>query len=285
MELGAADMAEAEAKQLAPGYQRAIGIYWKHLLRYYGDAATLADITYDSVRAYEGERRKTGARGQSIREEVACLKRAFKIAYRRRQITVRPDAEDWPRIEADAPDEKRRGKLVAIADMRAVLALLRPEVADELVFVALTGLRREELPEVRAGWLVKDAKGQHFIQVPGAASKTGEPRTIALPGLALEVFRRRVEAFGDGALFPYRNFKRHIRTCCKLAGCPRITYRDLRTTFATIAAANADLASVRDAMGHTGVVTTNIYLRGQDEGRAKAGRAVQRVLLGKGEEE
>lgn len=78
-DLGAADMAEAEAKQLSPGYQAALSIYWRHIRDYFGSEATLADVTYDSVRAYEGARRKMpmygkpGASGQTIRSEVAGI--------------------------------------------------------------------------------------------------------------------------------------------------------------------------------------------------------------------
>lgn len=278
-ELGAADIAESEGKGLAPGYLRAKEVYWKNLLRHFGAEATLAAITYDSVLGYEAARRKAGVRGQSIREEVACVKRAFAIAYRRKLISREPAKADWPTIRSDAAHPTKRGNLVPLANLRAVLPLLPDETGEELVFDVLTGLRREELTEVRADWLRRQGRSW-LLAVPADASKTGEARTVPLPSQALEVFERRVDRYGKSApLFPRHDWRKRIARACREAGVPRFTYRDLRTTFATVAQAKADLASVRDAMGHDGVVTTNIYLRGRDEGVIDAGRAVQAALM------
>ncbi len=278
-ELGAADVAESEGKGLAPGYLRAKEIYWRHLLRHFGAESTLASVTYDTVLGYEAARRKAGRRGQTIREEVACLKRAFAIAYRRKLISREPAKGDWPIIRSDAAHPTKRGKLVPLSDLKAVLARLPAETAEELVFDVLTGLRREELSEVRASWLHKTGR-DWLLRVPADASKTGEARTVALPSQAIDVFRRRLERFGPGApLFPPHDWRKRIARACKEAGLSsHLTYRDLRTTFATVAQAKADLASVRDAMGHSGVTTTNIYLRGQLSGAVDAGNAVQAAL-------
>lgn len=277
-ELGAADIAEAEGKQLSPGYLRALAIYWKHLLRHFGTEATLANVSYETVRGYEAARRKAKIRGQSIREEVACLKRAFAIAYRRKLIAIVPQREDWPEIRSDAPHPTKRGRLVRLADLHAVMALLPDEIAEEIHFDVLTGLRREELTEVRADWLRKSGRSW-VLRVPGEASKTGTDRTVALPPEALAAFKRRLDRYGNEApLFPAHDWRKRIASACKVAGVPRFTYRDLRTTFATVAQAKADIASVRDAMGHTELVTTNVYMRGTDEGVLDAGRAVAKAL-------
>ena len=278
-ELAAADIAESEGKGLAPGYLRAKEIYWRHLLRHFGTEATLASVGYETVRGYEAARRKAGKRGQTIREEVACLKRAFAIAYRRKLIAVPPQREDWPEIRSDAPHPTKRGNLVPLADLRAVMELLPQEIAEELVFDVLTGLRREELTEVRADWLRRDGRSWK-LAVPAIASKTGTARTVPLPSEALAAFRRRLSVYGDASpLFPKHDWRKRIARACKEAGVRRFTYRDLRTTFATVAQAKADIASVRDAMGHTELVTTNVYLRGRDEGVIDAGRAVQAALM------
>ena len=282
-ELAAADMAEAAGKDLSRGYQTALEIYWRHLLVHFGPEATLASITYDTVRGYEAMRRKQmwagrPIRGQTIREEVACLKRGETIAYRRKLISRKREKEDWPTIRGDDAHPTKRGNLVRMTDLQAVLALLPDEIAEELVFDVLTGLRREELTEVRADWLRKVGSAW-TLAVPAVATKTGEPRTIGLPQQALDVFRRRLDRYGsDAPLFPPHDWRKRIRAACVKAGVPRFTYRDLRTTFATVAQAKADIASVRDAMGHDGVVTTNIYLRGRDEGVIDAGRAVAAAL-------
>ena len=278
MELGAADIAEAEGKALSPGYRRALEIYWRHLIAHYGTEATLASITYESVRGYEAARRKAGVRGQTIREEVACLKRAFTIAERRKLIGLVPGASAWPIIRSDAKHPTKRGRLVNLDDLKRALALLPDEIVEELVFAVLTGLRREELTEVRADWLRRSGRSW-VLRVPGEASKTGEDRTVALPPEALAAYKSRLDRYGNEApLFPAHDWRKRIASACKRAGVPRFTYRDLRTTFATVAQAKADIASVRDAMGHTELVTTNIYLRGTDEGVIDAGRAVAKAL-------
>jgi len=276
VDMGAADMREADAKELAPGYRRALAVYWKHLGNFFGPDATLADVTYERVRDYEAMRRKKNIRGQSIREEVAALKRAFKIAIRRGLI--HRDLEEWPVIRSDAPHPGRRGKLVPMADLVRVLPRLTEALRDELVFAVLTGLRREELCEVRRSWLRKVPEGW-VLEVPGVASKTGEARTVAVPKAALEAFNRRADAIEGEALFPLQDHRKAIATACRDAEVPRFTYRDLRTTFATVAQAGADLASVRDAMGHADLTTTNIYLRGQVSGAVTAGKVVEAAMV------
>lgn len=272
IDLAGDDLAQAKQRGVSEGYYKALSIYWRNLRDFFGPAATLSSVTFDKVREYEGSRRANGIRGQSIREEVACLRRAFAIAKRRKQIYEVPD--EWPEIASDPPDPKRRGKLIAMQVFRRVLGHLPTNAAEDLVFDLFTGLRSAELARVRASWLREDV-----LVVPAESSKTRTERQIPLGELAKRIFRRREKLFGAEPLFPRHDWRKRIAKACALEGVEgTITLRDLRTTFATLARRAGDPTAVRDILGHTRYEMTNAYLRSDMAGMVDAASAVAKAL-------
>jgi site-specific recombinase XerC len=282
IEMAAADLAEAKARGVSDGYYKALEIYWRNLRDFYGPQAPLAAVTFESVRAYEGARRAAGVRGQSIREEVSCLKRAFSIAKRRRRIHRLPDPDEWPEIRSDPPDARRKGKLISVDVLRQVLERVPKETAEDLMFDVLTGLRSAELGRVRASWLREDTEEfgpVPVLFVPAEASKTRSERVIPLPRAAREIFDRRAKLFGADLLFRHRDHRKQIaKACLEVGFAGTITMRDLRATYATLARRGGDAVAVRDLLGHTRYEMTNTYLKSDLDGLVDAGRAVARAV-------
>lgn len=284
-ELAAADQKHARSS----GYTGAIASMWRTLLGHFGDAA-LSSIDYDSVQEYERARRAGGvvplpvppkpgkksrpakprapARGQTIREEIDCLKRAFDIAKRRKLVDVVPGDADWPEIKSDAPHETKRGRLVHAKHLAALLREIPGDVREALWFDVLTGLRFEELHRVTAAWVREDLdSGRAYLLAPADGTKDREERTIALSrGAAAIAAKRITEAKGRGeplaVLFPKVDRRKALASACARAGLStHVTYRDLRTTFANLARRSGSGTAAMALMGHADERTLGIYLR------------------------
>jgi len=158
------------------------------------------------------------------------------------------------------------------------------ESAVFAVFVGM-GLRRAEVLSLTVGpWLHRDAeivivgKGGHERRVPTDAARE-----------AVEAYLPVRSDTDSGALFIQERGKcrgqpvtekvlwRMMRRWCKRAGVPdrSFTLHSLRRRFGTsLGQAGADLATIRDLLGHDSVETTDIYLH-TDAGRMRA--AVERL--------
>jgi integrase len=253
---------------------------WAQLLKHLGDLDVGA-VDYDLVLDYIGKRRAAGAKGQTIRREVQALKRGLVMAERRGWIGRAPG--HWPAIKSDAPDEKQRGKLHPIESIRLMLGELAPEVRDEVTFVALTGLRAAEVKRVRYAWaepLPSSSPVPAVLRIPAAASKTRQERIVGLSQEALDILERRFAAKPEAELvFSQENHKKALRDACKRAGVARITLRDLRHTYATLALhRTGDAVAVQAALGHNDLRTTQRYLSSTVERTVSAGASVAAAL-------
>lgn len=297
VDLLAYELDEANTKQLAKGYRAALKIYHDHLLEFFGRNATLAAVTYENVREYERWRReprvlpaaeensppktRPGVRGQTIREEVACLKRAFARA--RRMKLIRTELEDWPEIRSDPKNEARSGKLVPIPVLAAVLHHLDEEVREELLFDTLTGLRKEELCEVRWSWIAKGPDGP-VMHVPAHSRKAGSTYAVPLTDKAykIAVARRmrmtKAARETDLPLFPPHDRRKRILKALEAAKAPHLTYRDLRATYGTLMEERGGAVAARDSLGHTELATTNLYLKATLHQRREAAQALEADL-------
>lgn len=108
------------------------------------------DIDEQRVVAYIARRRRDGIRGQTIRREMAALKRGLSWAHRRGYI--RQPIAAWPVVKSDPVDARYAGKLISNDDMARLMAELPGHVRDWMTFAALTGLRKAELARARFDW-------------------------------------------------------------------------------------------------------------------------------------
>lgn len=161
--------------------------------------------------------------------------------------------------------------------------LMRPEVADAVRVIALTGARKGEIIGLR--WRHVDLKGGTLtLPIDGhkTGRKTGQERIIGLPALASAIIARQPAGSADDLVFtPARGGNRldltkpwrTIRTTADLpAG---IGLHGLRHSLASHMAMNgAEAAEIMAALGHRDITTSQKYVHwARDKRQALAEKA------------
>jgi integrase len=229
---------------------------------------------------------------QTIARELALVKRALLWAQSKgAQIAI---PHPWPTIKRDPPDPKRSGKYRDPEIVRKFLALLDQDARDEVVIVAMTGVRWAELKRLEYDWVEPAPKGwasPALIRLPESATKTRTTRVVGLPPPALAIIERRKAdarkaAEDDGRpmsplVFTSTDYRKQRETARHTMGLDsNITLRDMRHTFASLALQRTgDPTAVLKAMGHADLRMTERYLSSPLERTAALGAAVSVALL------
>ncbi len=293
--LAGLDYARAKAEGAGERQMDQLARFWeKHLFRLLGVTLPLEALTHSKVTEYLSLRRAEGARGQSLRKEIGCLKRTLKIAAREDLIARVPELPE--RIKTDPPRAWQKGKLhplsVLVAwldevkrreteDSRAEGAWLQARVALQV------GLRGEsEAQKLSASWLeeipasVTQASGAvGAVRVPAAAAKDREERIVGVDVEMWALLAAQAEGKPwDAPLLPGRH-DRIYRAAAEAIGYRRaITLRDLRHCYASYAAEEVDLVAVQSALGHADLEVTQRYLTTTFARTAKASVVVAGAL-------
>ena len=285
-DLAAWDVERSAAAGHVSRHTDSVEIRWVRLAEILGADTSPASITSARLDRYVAARRAAGTRGQTIRRELQALQRGYRLARRRGHRYPEPE---WPSVRSDPRDDRRRGHLRPLEDVRAVLAELPDDARDRLTVALLTGMRDGELLRLRYDWIERLPDGAPvpaLLRLPESGTKDREERVIPLPAEALAILdRRRTESpqdgrIDDGRAFTVASHKKALATACERAGLPyRLTLRDLRHTYSTLAAAGSgDLTAVRDILGHADLRTTSLYQSSTLERLASAAAAVAAQL-------
>lgn len=155
--------------------------------------------------------------------------------------------------------------------------LLRPEVADAIRVLALTGARRGEILGLK--WSHLDAK-RGLLNLPADAHKTG--RVIGLPALAAAIIARQPRGgLNDLVFAPSRggsqlDLTKPWRSICKAAALPvGLGLHGLRHSLAShMAMEGAAASEIMAALGHRDLTTSQKYVHfAQDRRQALAEKA------------
>lgn len=286
--MAAYDIKETKQRGLTEAHVKARRSKWRVTLRVAGPDTPIDSIGYDWARDYEGKRREMGAAGQTIVREFQLVKSALRIAKRQGHIAALPD--EWPTVRRDPPDPMRKGKLRPPQMIAEYIRRLTGEARDEVEIDVLTGLRGGgELKRLEAGWVEPAPPGSQvpaIIRVPAWASKTRTERVVGCPRRALDIIERRIAEGCGERIFSGKSHRTHRRRVwkdvCKTFGVPelpRITMRDLRHTFASLALKKSgDAAAVMRALGHRDLSTTELYLSAPLEQIAQLGAGVEAAI-------
>jgi integrase len=289
------DYARAAADGVGKRQMNQLERFWeKHLFRLLGVGLPIAEITYSTVIAYLTARRAEGARGQSLRKEIGCLKRTLKVAVREGLIPVVPELPE--RIKTDPARSWQRGKLhplpVLVAwldevkrreaeDSRSAGAWLQARVSLQM------GLRGEsEAQQLAASWLeevpasVTRASGAvGAVRVPASAAKDREERLVGIDAEMWSLLAAEAEGKPwDAPLLPGRHDKIYRAASVAIGYKRPITLRDLRHCYASYAAEEVDLVAVQSALGHADLEVTQRYLTTTFARTAKASVVVAGAL-------
>jgi integrase len=163
----------------------------------------------------------------TVKNELAALKRAFNLARKTGTLLPNEIPAAFPTIKASKP----RAGFFEREEHDAVRAALPGDEGDIAEFLYWSGWRKGEALGLR--WSNVDEKVK-IIRIEGAATKSGEPRTLpygALPQLADLIAERRrttdtiqkkrglvVSHVFNRNCEPIRHFRRAWITACIAAG-------------------------------------------------------------------
>jgi integrase len=201
----------------------------------------LAEVV-DVAGEIEAAGRKTENLPATINRKLSVLRRIAKLAYKR-----------WGWLENDLgakiamlPGERKRTEYITLPQARRLIAASSGPMREMIRWALLTGLRRGELFA-----LTQDCFRDGMIVI--RESKTGEPRKVPLPA---ELDPKRFP-FG----WNYNTMEAHWIQARRRARLPHIRFHDLRRTFGTWLLQNgAEIASIRDLLGHSTISMTSRYL-------------------------
>lgn len=185
---------------------------------------------------------EAGVLPATINRRLAILRRVAKLAYRK-----------WGWLENDLGakiqllgGERRRTRYLTKPEAKRLIAASRGKVREAIRWALLTGMRRGEILKVTPSSFLD----RHvLIEV----SKSGKPRAVPLPP---ELDPRR---FPYG-INPTALTKEFQQTRARL-GLEGVWFHDLRRTYGTWLHQNgADLAAIRDLLGHSNISMTSRYL-------------------------
>lgn len=154
---------------------------------------------------------------------------------------------------------------------------LRPQVADAIRVIALTGARRGEIAGLR--WSYVDLKKGVLVLPPSAhktGKRTGSPRIIGLPAAAQAIIAKQTQGDADDFVFaPAKgegavSLAKPWRKIRAQAGLPDgIGLHGLRHSLATSMAMNgAEAAEIMTTLGHRQLSTAQRYVHWAQDGRA-----------------
>ncbi len=205
---------------------------WVHVEKFFGAGTRAIDVTETRLDEYAKARLAEGAARQTVNNELAALRRGFKLAVEKRLLSVPPSIK-LPKVQ------NVRSGFFEDGDLAAVLLELPADARRDVVeFLTRTGWRRNE--GLLLQWSSVDRDGE-IIRLERARSKSGKPRVFpyglfpALKALidkrwtgrnGLYVFHLNGRPIGLGAL------RCAWRSATKRAGLPGRLIHDLRRTAA-----------------------------------------------------
>lgn len=265
---------EAEARHRAKGQRTraqpwrlrdCFGAYWQEHAKHKNDAAAIfakleslsrilgkdtpiAAITNADILDYRAARRGEGLQAHSVNRDIAYLKAALNHAHTMHGKQV--PALAWKQIRVSEPPARTR--FLSREEYTALIAASDPALGLIVMAACATGLRKTNLlslewhqVDLSSGAITVLAKGnkRHVIRIA--------KQMVA--ALARETDRR-------GRVFDTRNFRKKWDKAREVAGLADFRFHDLRHTFASWARMEgADIADIRDALGHSSVAVTMRY--------------------------
>lgn len=139
------------------------------------------DVTESAIERYKAARLAADKAPATVNRELASIRRAFRLGVKQRLIATMPS------IELLAEHNVRQG-FFERGDLEAVVRHLPADLRDFTLFAYLSGWRKGEIASLRWRDVDQDAR---VIRLRPEASKSGEPRTLALEEELWDLIERR----------------------------------------------------------------------------------------------
>jgi integrase len=223
------------------------------------------DITVHHIEQYKAHLVKAGFSNKTIRNRLTVLHKCLACAYEWLKLDGAPPKAKWPKCPPPTTDflsPEECGLLIKNANGSLY----------EMILMALrTGMRQGELKGLQWGsinWETRMIVIRHsFCDVRKVLDtpKSNKERYIPLDIDVGESLHRRKQSTGYVFLDGNRPFNsprlnRRLEAVCKKAGLRRITWHNLRHTFASqLAMRGVPLNTVQALLGHSSIATTMRY--------------------------
>lgn len=220
---------------------RAHSVWWTLQLGYH-KVKYLDEITPDIVEAIrdkEYARPKERGGGQrsaaDVNRKLAYLRAVFNAAYRRYRWF---GTGEEPPLFRQMRGERQRQRYLEPHEVLRLAAQLPDPISSMVIFAASTGLRQGNVLNLR--W-EQISVTKRRITLPGEVMKNGEPLSIPISDLAMDVIRERIGkssvwVFANADGQPLRGISSKVwAKAIARAGLPGLRWHDLRHTWASIA--------------------------------------------------
>lgn len=206
----------------------------------------------------------------TVARVMILVRHLFNVALQEKV----PGLQDNPTryLKLTKPKEVK-GKFLTVEEVKRLIAVIAGKDLDYLDMVTMllmTGLRRGNVMRLKWSWVDLE---QGTIQVPKEEDKAGHGFTKHLSSQAKDLLVRRFAAMKEGQVAtdwvfpnpktsqPYSSRRCLWVTCIKEANLEGLRYHDLRHTFASMMLeSGADIVDVQNALAHTHLKTTAVYL-------------------------
>jgi integrase len=192
-------------------------------------------------------------RGLAAKSSPANINRHLTICKRLANLAVKwqwTDSALGQRIDM-VPGERSRDLRLTREQVRKLMSKAEPRLADFVLFLALTGLRRSEALRLTPDDIVNGC-----VRVD-TRSKSARLRMVPLAPEAAKIARRAIPF--DLTIDSIEGMWGRAR---EATGMPDVWLTDLRHFFGTqLVARGTDAATVRDLMGHSSLAVTSRYVQ------------------------
>ncbi|MCC6158881.1 MAG: tyrosine-type recombinase/integrase [Deltaproteobacteria bacterium] len=235
----------------------------------------LAAVTLDDLRVYVEALRGAGLGEVSVSRAVTVVRSLFRFGHEAGYLRWNVARA----IRVSAPRGTPPGKFLTAGEVERLLDAARARGLRSLAMIGVllaTGLRRAELRAASWSELFDDGAGRVGLRVVGKGNKV---RTVKIRADLLAVLRAMRRQLGlPEDLDPYdrtplamnrlrgrisdRGLHREVAVCARCAGIrKKVSPHWLRHTHATLALqGGASILQVQQALGHSSVATTGVYL-------------------------
>lgn len=232
------------AARLMKSYQKDLQYRIKVLREEYIAGRRLDELP-DVAESLKAAGLKAGAAPATINRYLSILRRLGNLAVKW-GWTDKPLGQ---RVELLSGETQRHRYLTGAEVDALVKACADPEVADLILFAALTGLRRSEILRLTPA-MIRD--GHALLD---ARTKSGKPRAVPLPPQAAGIAQARLPWRVTIPVLRDRFARARVDS-----GLRDVRFHDLRHTYASwLAQDGASMAMIRDLLGHASMQTTSRY--------------------------
>jgi integrase len=219
-----------------------------NIRRIFGKDRKLSTITNATVMDYRAKRRGEGLQKHSVNRETEILRAAMRWVERLHGVAV-PDLS-WANLRYDEPPPRQR--YLSFEEWANLLAASHSDIRPILICAVTTGLRKSNILNLEWSQVRLSDRRINLTVKGGKIHEVRISPYLAEALLALPKTRGRV--------FVSRNFEKRWRAALRESGLEDFRFHDLRHTFASWARqSGADIADVKDALGHSDISMTMRY--------------------------